>query len=132
MRPDKPVRCARPDRYGDHVLLQPLVIADAGVTPHRQHIHEAILDDNLDAGSLGTFSRTAGMIDGNRICAALDGTLSLSVPAGLIAEPDSAHRAPPRSSPNNGVEPVEQAVARPPSAPRCASFGSAGARQAGL
>ena len=38
---------ARPDRHGDHVLLQPLVVADAGVAAGRQHVDEAVLDDDL-------------------------------------------------------------------------------------
>ena len=39
---------ARPDRHRDHVLLQPLVVADAGVAPGRQHIDEAVLGDHLE------------------------------------------------------------------------------------
>ena len=38
---------ARPDRHRDHVLLQPLVVADAGVAAGRQHVDEAVLDDHL-------------------------------------------------------------------------------------
>ncbi len=36
---------ARPDRHRDHVLLQALVVANAGVTPGRQQIDEAIVSD---------------------------------------------------------------------------------------
>ena len=38
---------ARPDRHGDHVLLQPLVVADAGVAAGRQHVDETVLGDHL-------------------------------------------------------------------------------------
>ena len=38
---------ARPDRHRDHVLLQPLVVADAGVATGREHIDEALLGDHL-------------------------------------------------------------------------------------
>ena len=42
---------ARPDRHRDHVLLQPLVVADAGVATARQHVDETLLDDHLHAMS---------------------------------------------------------------------------------
>ena len=38
---------ARADRHRDHVLLQPLVVADAGVAAGRQHVDEAVLGDHL-------------------------------------------------------------------------------------
>ncbi len=38
---------ARPDRHRDHVLLQPLVVADAGVAAGGQHVDEAVLRDDL-------------------------------------------------------------------------------------
>jgi hypothetical protein len=40
---------ARPDRHRDHVLLQPLAVADAGVATGREHIDETLLDDHLHA-----------------------------------------------------------------------------------
>ena len=38
---------ARSDRNCDHVLLQPLVVADAGVATRSQHVDEAVLGDDL-------------------------------------------------------------------------------------
>ena len=38
---------ARADRHRDHVLLQPLVVADAGVAAGREHVDEAVLGDDL-------------------------------------------------------------------------------------
>ncbi len=38
---------ARSDRHRDHVLLQPLVVADACVASGGQHINEALLGDHL-------------------------------------------------------------------------------------
>ena len=38
---------ARADRHGDHVLLEPLVVADAGIAAGRQHVDEAVLGDHL-------------------------------------------------------------------------------------
>ena len=40
---------ARADRNGDHVLLEPLVVADAGVAAGRQHVDETVLGDHLEA-----------------------------------------------------------------------------------
>jgi hypothetical protein len=39
---------ARADRHRDHVLLQPFVVADAGVAAGRQHVDEAVLGDHLE------------------------------------------------------------------------------------
>src|SRR5580693_1144886 len=36
------------DRNRDHVLLQPLVIADAGVAPRRQQVDEVVLGNDLE------------------------------------------------------------------------------------
>lgn len=38
---------ARPDRHGDHVLLQSLVITYSRIATGRQHIHETVLHDDL-------------------------------------------------------------------------------------
>ena len=38
---------ARADRHGDHVLFEPLVIADAGVAAGRKHIDETVLGDHF-------------------------------------------------------------------------------------
>ena len=38
---------ARADRHRDHVLLEPLVVADAGVAAGREHVDEAVLGDHL-------------------------------------------------------------------------------------
>lgn len=38
---------ARTDRQCDHVLFQPLVVADAGIAARSQHVHEAVLCDDL-------------------------------------------------------------------------------------
>ena len=35
----------RADRHGDHVLLQPLVIANAGIEAGGQHIDETVVGD---------------------------------------------------------------------------------------
>ena len=40
---------ARADRHRDHVLLQPLVVADAGVATGREHVDETVLGDHLQA-----------------------------------------------------------------------------------
>ncbi|EGE60719.1 hypothetical protein RHECNPAF_13600103 [Rhizobium etli CNPAF512] len=40
---------ARADRYCDHILLQPLVITDAGIASGSKHIDEALLGDDLEA-----------------------------------------------------------------------------------
>ena len=37
----------RPDGNGDHVLLQPVVVADAGVTASCQDVDEAVVGDHL-------------------------------------------------------------------------------------
>ena len=37
----------RSDRHRDHVLLQPLVVADAGIAARGEHIDEAVLRDDL-------------------------------------------------------------------------------------
>src|SRR5260370_4641575 len=39
---------SRADRHRDHVLLQPLLVADAGVEACGQHIDEAVLGADLD------------------------------------------------------------------------------------
>ena len=39
---------ARSDRHGDHVLLQPLVVADAGVAAGREHVDETVLGDHFE------------------------------------------------------------------------------------
>ena len=38
---------ARTDRHRDHVLLEPLVVADAGVAAAGEHVDETVLDDHL-------------------------------------------------------------------------------------
>lgn len=40
---------ARPDRYRNDVLLQPLATADAGIACCREHIDETFLGDHLEA-----------------------------------------------------------------------------------
>ena len=40
---------ARADRHGDHVLFEPLVVADAGIAARGQHIDEAVLGDHVEA-----------------------------------------------------------------------------------
>jgi hypothetical protein len=37
----------RAGRHGDHVLLKPLIIPDPRIAPARQHVHEAVFDDDL-------------------------------------------------------------------------------------
>ena len=39
---------ARADRYRDHVLLQPLAVADAGVAAGGEHIDEAVIGDHFE------------------------------------------------------------------------------------
>ena len=39
---------ARADRHRDHVLFQPLVVADARVEAGRQHIDEAVLGGHFE------------------------------------------------------------------------------------
>jgi len=40
---------ARPDRHGDHVFLQPFVVADTRVTPGRKNVDEAVVGDHLQS-----------------------------------------------------------------------------------
>src|SRR5258706_6473182 len=42
---------SRADRHRDHILLQPLVIADAGVEARGQHVDEAVFGGDLDGDS---------------------------------------------------------------------------------
>jgi len=39
----------RADRHGDHVLLEPLLVADPRVAAAGEHVDEAFLDDDLQA-----------------------------------------------------------------------------------
>ena len=39
---------ARADGNGDHVLLEPLVVADPGIAAGRQHVDEAVFGDHLE------------------------------------------------------------------------------------
>jgi hypothetical protein len=40
---------ARPDRHRDHVLLQPLAVANAGIATGRKEIDETLLGDHFEA-----------------------------------------------------------------------------------
>ena len=78
---------ARADRHRDHVLLQPLVVADAGIAAGRQHVDEAVLGDHLQPDVRDRRRGTAARCAGSTSRAALTGTLSRSVPAGRSRKP---------------------------------------------
>ena len=93
---------ARPDRHGDHVALQPLVVADAGVEAGGEHVDEGVLGRDLqhDAGMLAAGSAlTSG---GSTMRATTVGTLRRSVPTGLSRKLLTASSAAP-TSPSAGV-----------------------------
>ena len=100
---------ARTDRHRDHVLFQPLVIADAGVASGRQHVDEAVLRDHLQ-DDVGIGGEKAWDDRGQHQPRDADGDVQPQRPRGPVAEPvddiqrrlDLAERRP---------QPVEQARA---------------------
>ena len=72
----------RTDRDRDHVALDPLLVADAGVEAVPDHVDQVVVRGDLEAHS-GKGGKEAGRIGGRTFIATITGTLSLSVPRGL-------------------------------------------------
>ena len=116
-----------PIGIGDHVALQALVVADAGVEAGRQHVDEAVLGDHLqrDARVGGEEPADDRRQDGARDD---DGHVQAQRAGGRVAElVDGVERG--GDFAERRGQALQQALRRPRSASRCGWCGSAGGRR---